>query len=190
MKHIILIGLPNSGKSTLGKKAAEALNMSFFDTDKMIMEKIEKANLHPSYIFTMMFSGRFYTEQIEIVKKPYCLEEGAIIATGAEVALIPECASLLTEMGTVILLKRDVQIMLEDLADKEKYPNRVIMTFDDGEAIDTSVEVVKEYAKESEEYEKIAHKVFENNSDEETAVKQFIKFIENIMQPLCQDINF
>lgn len=34
MKNIILIGMPGSGKTTVGKRIAEALNRDFIDTDE------------------------------------------------------------------------------------------------------------------------------------------------------------
>ncbi|MFD2935247.1 shikimate kinase [Spirosoma flavum] len=36
MKNIFLIGMPSSGKSTLGKRIADALQCRFVDTDKLI----------------------------------------------------------------------------------------------------------------------------------------------------------
>ena len=37
MKNIFLIGMPSSGKSTLGKRIADALHYRFVDTDKLIV---------------------------------------------------------------------------------------------------------------------------------------------------------
>ena len=37
MKNIYLIGMPSSGKSTLGKRMADALHYHFLDTDRMIV---------------------------------------------------------------------------------------------------------------------------------------------------------
>lgn len=45
MKNIFLVGMPSSGKSTLGKKLAGALNYRFVDLDKMII-KAEKKSIN------------------------------------------------------------------------------------------------------------------------------------------------
>ncbi len=37
MKNIFLIGMPSSGKSTIGKRMADALHYHFLDTDRMIV---------------------------------------------------------------------------------------------------------------------------------------------------------
>ncbi|AQG79340.1 shikimate kinase [Spirosoma montaniterrae] len=39
MKNIYLIGMPSSGKSTLGKRVADALHYHFVDTDKLIVRE-------------------------------------------------------------------------------------------------------------------------------------------------------
>ena len=39
MKNIFLIGMPSSGKSTLGKRIADLLHYRFLDTDKLIMRE-------------------------------------------------------------------------------------------------------------------------------------------------------
>ena len=36
MENIILIGMPASGKSTVGRRLAKKLNMDFVDTDNLI----------------------------------------------------------------------------------------------------------------------------------------------------------
>ena len=38
MNHIILIGFMGSGKTTVGKKLADTLNLSFLDTDERDLE--------------------------------------------------------------------------------------------------------------------------------------------------------
>ncbi len=42
MENITLIGMPGSGKSTLGKTLAQALKYHFIDTDDVIMETYQK----------------------------------------------------------------------------------------------------------------------------------------------------
>ena len=38
-QNIVLVGMPGCGKSTIGKKLAEALNRTLYDTDELITEK-------------------------------------------------------------------------------------------------------------------------------------------------------
>lgn len=48
MKNIILIGMPGCGKSTLGRRLAEALHRSFVDADTYLEEKKERASPNSS----------------------------------------------------------------------------------------------------------------------------------------------
>ena len=56
MKNIILIGMPGSGKTTVGKRIAEALNRDFIDTDEMIEQRM-LANPFPTYLQTAVKSS-------------------------------------------------------------------------------------------------------------------------------------
>ncbi|MPR36867.1 shikimate kinase [Salmonirosea aquatica] len=42
MKNVFLVGMPSSGKSTLGRKLARALNYRFVDLDKLIVKDQKK----------------------------------------------------------------------------------------------------------------------------------------------------
>ena len=46
MPNFILIGMPASGKSTLGKMAAAALQYNFVDTDDTIMDTYHADLMH------------------------------------------------------------------------------------------------------------------------------------------------
>ena len=41
MKNIFLIGMPSSGKSTLGRQLAKRLDYQFIDMDDLIINQIE-----------------------------------------------------------------------------------------------------------------------------------------------------
>ncbi|MDR0671869.1 MAG: hypothetical protein LBF64_06105 [Oscillospiraceae bacterium] len=176
MNHIILIGPPNSGKTTLGKRAAEAMDISFYDTDEMVTDKIELG--HPINLFRPSFQQRFYEGQIDVIVDLAMLKVPAIIATGAEVPLIPQCALILRQMGTVIFIKRDMQLLLAGLS---KRTHRFILKEKkSGLEIDMSAKAVEEYVKETKNYEKMAHEIFENNGDEESAVVEFTEFLKGL----------
>jgi len=79
MNKFILIGIPNCGKSTLGKRAADILNLPFYDTDILVCENA--ALKDPRFIFGLGFSGRFLPEQNKVIAELAELDGPAIIAT-------------------------------------------------------------------------------------------------------------
>ncbi|HTO72787.1 MAG TPA: shikimate kinase [Gemmatimonadales bacterium] len=55
-RHLLLIGLPGSGKSTVGKLAAERLGVPFVDPDQIIVRKMQ---MPVSRIFGMIGEANF-----------------------------------------------------------------------------------------------------------------------------------
>jgi len=78
MKNIFLVGLPSSGKSTLGKKLARILNYRFVDMDKLI-EKDQNMTIHE--IFSQ--KGEPYFREVESrILKDTIENRKVVIATG------------------------------------------------------------------------------------------------------------
>lgn len=78
MKNIFLIGLPSSGKSTLGKKLARLLDYRFVDMDKLI-EKDQDMTIHE--IFST--KGEDYFREVESrILKNTIENRSVVIATG------------------------------------------------------------------------------------------------------------
>jgi len=168
-----LIGIPNSGKTTLGKRAAEKLCLPFYDTDLMICEKLD----NPLDLFRMTFGGRFAAEQIKIISRLAKLDGKALIATGAEAALSPECASLMKASGTVINIKRKPDILLEEF--KKSGKRGMIMKEENGAEIVMQEEAIRLYAKESSQYEALADLSLENDGTEDEGLEKLLKLMEN-----------
>ena len=173
MKKYFLIGIPNSGKSTLGRRAAEKLRIPFYDTDLIICEKLD----NPLDLFRMTFNGQFVAEQIKIISKLAKLNGKALIATGAEAALSPECASIMKDSGTVINIKRKPDILLEEF--KKSGKRGMIMKEGNGKEINMQEEAIRLYAKECSQYEALADLSFENDGTEDEALEKLLKLMEN-----------
>jgi shikimate kinase len=169
-----LIGIPNCGKSTLGRRVADILKLPFFDTDTMAVERLNLEN--PIEIFRMAFSGRFLNAQLDVIIELAGLDSSAIIATGAETALRPECAERMRTAGAIIHIKRTPEILLENLRNSGK-SGLVLYDKEHDIKIDMQEEAVKRYAQESSQYEALADLTFENNGSEDEGVEGLIKLI-------------
>jgi len=173
VKKYYLIGIPNSGKTTLGSRAAEKLRLPFYDTDTMLCDRIS----NPLDLFKMALNGKFLAEQIKIVSKLAKLNGKAIIATGAEAALSPECASLMKASGTIINIKRKPDVLLEEF--KKSGKRGMIMQEEGGEEINMQEEAIKLYAKECSQYEALADLSFENDGTEDEGLEKLLNLLEN-----------
>ncbi len=112
-RNIILIGYMGSGKSTVGRKAARAVEYNFLDTDAII-EKEEGMNI--SKLFEEKGEPYFREKETETIKRLIAEPKGNIIATGGGLPVKEGNAELLKELGTVIYLKAGTDTLMKRLS--------------------------------------------------------------------------
>ncbi len=99
-ENIVLIGMPGSGKSTIGKIIAEKTGKAFIDTDELI---VKEAGMSIPDIFA--FHGEEGFRQIEIkVIGSLVHHTGSVIACGGGVITREENYYSLAENGRIIFL--------------------------------------------------------------------------------------
>ena len=103
--NICLIGMPSSGKSTVGKKLASKLGMRFIDTDELIKERIGM-NI-PEYFEKYGEKGSRKVESSVI--KDLENEHKAVISTGGGAVLDQTNIINLKKNGVVVFLDRDLE---------------------------------------------------------------------------------
>ncbi len=108
MKNIFLVGMPSSGKSTLGKELAKNLGYSFTDMDKLIETREQKSI---NEIFAS--KGEDYFRELE-KKILHTIQpnQSTVIATGGGVPCFHQNMDYIKENGISIFLNVDI----DDLA--------------------------------------------------------------------------
>lgn len=104
-RNIALIGMPSSGKSTIGRLLAEERGAIFVDTD---VEIEKKTGLKIAEIFAKYGEKEFRKIEKEVVKDVSLLR-GAVIATGGGVVLDEQNAMRLKSNAKVVFLDRKPQ---------------------------------------------------------------------------------
>ena len=170
---IILVGIPGCGKTTLGAGLAEKLKLPFYDTDQIMIDEGKLGR--PYDFFRIAWNGQFIEMQKKIITKLSKERKAAVISTGAEVALIAECADLMKEMGIIIHIQRDPQTVYKDLIDGKK---NTMQLYINGEKVDRHKELINEYMKDFECYVKLADLILDNNGSEEEGVEGLIKLLD------------
>lgn len=112
-RNIVLIGMPGSGKTTIGKALSEKLGKAFIDTDDLITE--EYGNI--SDIFSEK-GERFFRDIEAVAVKKVSLQNGLVIATGGGAVLREENVEYLKHNGVLFFLDRP----LEDIVPTEDRP--------------------------------------------------------------------
>ena len=101
---VILVGMPGSGKSTIGKNLARLLSMPFVDLDQQIEER---CGVKIPIIFEIEGEAGF--RKRETVALQEALANGHIVlATGGGAVLADVNRELLSQSGRVIYLKASV----------------------------------------------------------------------------------
>ncbi len=102
MKNVVLIGMPGSGKSTVGRMAAQVLGLGFLDTDHMVEEAGE---MPIPQMFQEWGEAKFRDLETQMVKAA-AQTQGNLIATGGGVILREENMAALAQTGEIVFLNR------------------------------------------------------------------------------------
>lgn len=105
--NLVLIGMPGSGKSTIGKRVAKLLGHPFYDADK-VLEK--KTGRRIPEIFASEGEAAFRTLETETIAA-LSQYTGAVIATGGGAVLREENVAALRRNGCIVRLTRDVSML-------------------------------------------------------------------------------
>lgn len=107
-RNIVLVGMPSSGKSTVGDMLAKATGKTFVDTD---CEVVKKAAMQIVDIFEKYGEDEFRKLEREVVCKVASKSE-TVIATGGGVVLNPENVEKLSRNGIIVFLDRSVSELI------------------------------------------------------------------------------
>ena len=107
MQNIILIGMPGCGKSSVGKKLAQALDRPFYDADGQIVEKIGCSI--PEF-FAREGEEAFRKAESEVLSQ-LGKGSGCVIATGGGCVTREENYPLLHQNGVIVWLQRELSAL-------------------------------------------------------------------------------
>ena len=142
MKNIILVGMPSSGKTTIGKALANKLGRKFVDAD----EDLEKT-------YNKSIPDIFAKEgEIGFREKEKCIlaklgkESGMVIATGGGCVTVEDNYNSLHQNGVIVWIKRELHLLKRE-----------------GRPLSLNADLSKMYEIRSPLYKKFADIVIENN---------------------------
>ena len=106
--NIVLVGMPTSGKSTIGKALAKSLNKKFIDVDKEI---VKKAGNSIKEIFKEKGEVYFRTVESQVIES-LSRESNLVIATGGGSVLDQKNVKRLKRNGYLIFIDRPLNLLI------------------------------------------------------------------------------
>ena len=161
--NIVLIGMPGSGKSTLGKLLAERLGRDYIDTDEQITSLYGDI---PTIISTE--GERTFRDREREVVSRVSTYSGIVISTGGGTILDSENVLNLEQNAVIVFVSRG----LKNLATG-------------GRPISQSVGVEKLWLERKDKYLSVADYVVVNDSDIDSAMRQLEEIYEDIGNQWC-----
>lgn len=106
--NIVLIGMPGSGKTTLGQRLAGLLTMQFVDTDKIIEQRV-------GYSLQQLVNqrGHRFMRVIEEQTLTSLTLENHVIATGGSAVYSTAAMQHLARSGSIVYLHISLPILLQ-----------------------------------------------------------------------------
>ena len=159
--NIVLIGMPGSGKSSIGSLIANILRLEFCDLDKYIEAK-EQATIPQLFL-----RGEDYFRQLESkAAREIHHKQAVVISTGGGIVTRLENMILLRKTGTIFYIERSIDLILRSI-DTTHRP----LLAKDGNRIYTLYEERKNL------YEQYCHFRITNDQSLDIAANKIIKII-------------
>ena len=150
-QNIVLVGMPSSGKTTIGKMLASKLGMQFIDIDKEI-EAAEGKTI--PQIFEELGECGFRDIESRVIAN-VSSKQNCVIATGGGAVLREQNVTLLKGNGKVYFIDR---------------PLKMLITTDDRPLSSNRDDLTKRYNERYDIYCRVADKKVVNNGKLDTAI--------------------
>lgn len=156
MQNVVLIGMPGSGKTTIGTRLAAQLGRTFLDADTVLEQK---AGMNIPEIFRLEGEDGFRQRETAVLAE-LGKRSGLVIATGGGCVTRPENYPLLHQNGTIFCLTRDL--------------NRLPIS---GRPVSQALGAEELYRRRKPLYEKFADAMIDNDRTVEDAVRQILEVL-------------
>jgi shikimate kinase len=109
-KNIVFIGMPGSGKTTIGSAVAEALSLPFYDVDEYI-EKTDGRSIKDIFLQGEDYFRRVESQAIEDLAN----NVPSVISTGGGAVKNPRNIDILKENSLFFFINRPLKNIIEDI---------------------------------------------------------------------------
>ena len=133
VKKYIIVGMPSSGKTTIGKFVAAELGFRFFDLDGVIVEE-EKKEI--SEIFKENGENHFRSLEKKFLDQLLAIDESFVLSVGGGAPCFYDNMQKLNEAGVTIFLDVPVEDLFAKLLKKGTKKRPLLRGKDKGELLE------------------------------------------------------
>lgn len=124
---LVLVGLMGSGKSTIGRKVAQAIGLTFFDADNEIESA---ARMSIPELFEVYGETEFRALEQRVILR-LVNDEGGVISTGGGAFINQEIRSAVKKSAVSLWLDAEIDLLMERV---QKRPGRPLLQTEDPRA--------------------------------------------------------
>lgn len=117
---LVLVGLMGSGKSTIGRKIAQAIGLPFFDADNEIESA---ARMSIPELFESYGEAEFRSLEQRVVLR-LVKDEGGVISTGGGAFINPDIRAAVKQSAVSLWLDAEIDLLMERV---QKRPGRPLL---------------------------------------------------------------
>ena len=156
MQNVILIGMPGSGKTTVGTRLADQLGRRFLDADTVLEQK---AGMNIPEIFRLEGEDGFRRRETAVLAE-LGKQSGLVVATGGGCVTRPENYPLLHQNGTIFCLRRELSLLPAS-----------------GRPVSQALGAEEIYRRRKPLYERFADVMVDNDRTVDDAVRQILEVL-------------
>lgn len=164
MKNVVLIGMPGSGKTTIGKILAAKLGRAFCDADHLL-EEWEGTTIKALFAVS---EENFRDAETKTIKRLAAARD-LVIATGGGVVKRPENMELLKASGLIFFIDRSPALICADV----DVASRPLLAAGRQRIFDL-------YTERSELYQKYKDFIVGNNGEPEAVALEILNILKKV----------
>jgi len=169
---IVLVGMPGSGKSTLGKEIAKQINFQFYDLDTLIEEKAEK--VIPE-IFVERGEGYFRKLESDILEATLAAGGSFVLATGGGAPCFNQNMKRINRYALSVFLDVPLNHILDRLTASEVHSRPLFTGLETTEII---LKLKNMHLERSKYYEKAAIKLSGEDITTEHLISEWMRMLK------------